>query len=175
MDAFFSDFTYILSYPAGCGTRCIHPGLAAKGKSLRPLHWLIALFVLVPLVEIYLLVQIGGVVGAFRTVILVVATALLGATLVRAQGLVTLARLQAELQRGEIPAVAMLEGVMLLLAGALLLTPGFFTDAVGFLILVPSLRKRLIHWLLERLIASPGFHPPQRGSRTLDGEYRRED
>lgn len=142
---------------------------------MRPLRWLIALFVLVPLLEIYLLVEIGEVIGAFRTVILVVATALLGATLVRAQGLVTLARLQTELQRGEVPAVAMLEGVTLLVAGALLLTPGFFTDAVGFLILVPSLRTRLIHWLLARLMARPGFQTPQRGSRTLDGEYRRED
>jgi len=142
---------------------------------LRPLRWLIALFVLVPLVEIYLLVEIGEVIGAFRTVILVVATALLGATLVRAQGLVTLARLQTELQHGETPAVAMLEGVMLLVAGVLLLTPGFFTDALGFLILVPSLRTRLAHWLLERFMSGPGFHPPRQDSRTLDGEYRRED
>ncbi|MGI9310252.1 MAG: FxsA family protein [bacterium] len=103
-----------------------------------------ALFLAVPLVEIYLLIQVGGVVGAGLTIVLVVATALLGAALVRAQGFSTWARVQSQLARGEVPAMEMFEGMVLFVAGALLLTPGFFTDAIGFACLVPPLRRRLI-------------------------------
>ncbi len=108
------------------------------------------LFLLVPLVEIYFLIQIGGAVGAGLTILLVVFTAMLGAVLVRTQGFSTLTRVQTQLARGNLPAMEMLEGLLLFAAGALLLTPGFFTDAVGFVFLVPPLRRKIVAHLLER-------------------------
>ena len=125
---------------------------------------LVLMFLLVPLVEIYFLIKLGGAVGVGPTILLVVFTALLGAVLVRAQGFVTLVRMQAQLVAGHLPAVEMLEGVLLFVAGALLLTPGFFTDAVGFALLVPRLRRRLIGHALGRGLfglATPGR--PRRG------------
>lgn len=141
---------------------------------------LFVLFLLVPLVEIYLLIQVGGVIGALPTVFLVVFTAVLGALLLRHQGLYTYARVQQALARGELPTVAMLEGVILLICGALLLTPGFFTDTLGFLGLIPPLRQWFILKVLERgIVRTMGPGAERRytdsGPRTLEGEYRRED
>jgi UPF0716 protein FxsA len=142
---------------------------------VTPLHWLMAAFIIVPLLEIYLLLEVGSRVGVLPTVLLVVGTAVLGAWLVRRQGMSTLAKVQDALNRRELPALPLVEGAMLLLAGALLLTPGFFTDALGFLVLVSPLRERAARWLLARLAtpASSTGGPP--GPRILDGEYRRED
>ena len=140
------------------------------------------LFLLVPLLEIYLLIKVGGIIGAIPTVFMVVFTAVLGALLLRHQGLYTLGKVQTALARGELPTVAMLEGVVIIISGALLLTPGFFTDAIGFLGLIPPLRQRLILAVLERGIIStlrrgPGPRGPggHQGPRTLEGDYRRED
>jgi UPF0716 protein FxsA len=109
---------------------------------------LFILFLLVPLIEIYFLIQVGGLIGAAWTVFLVVATAVMGAGLLRWQGFNTLQRAQTSLAQGQLPAIAMLEGVALLFSGAMLLTPGFFTDAIGFLLLVPGIRQALIKRLL---------------------------
>jgi UPF0716 protein FxsA len=147
---------------------------------MRVFPVLMALFLLVPLVEIYLLIKIGGEIGAWPTVALVVATAVIGAALLRWQGIATLLRVRQSLDRGELPALAMLEGVLLLIAGALLLTPGFFTDTVGFLLLVPPLRRKLLSALLSAgMVHVTGAPQPPPGgtrpSRTLEGEFRRED
>lgn len=101
------------------------------------------LFLLTPLIEIAVFIQVGGVIGLWPTIAVVIFTAILGAALWRAQGLSTWARAQATLNRGELPAREMADGAFLLIAGALLLTPGLVTDAVGFLLLVPPIR----HWL----------------------------
>lgn len=114
---------------------------------------LFILFLLVPLIEIYFLIQVGSVIGAAWTVFLVVATAVIGAGLLRLQGFSTLQRAQHTMAQGQLPAVAMLEGVALLFSGALLLTPGFFTDAVGFALLVPMIRQGLI----KRVFAKGAF------------------
>ena len=139
-------------------------------------------FLLVPLAEIYLLIQVGSVIGALPTVALVVLTAALGAVLIRSQGLSTLERMRAAADRGEIPAVEIIEGVCLLAAGAMLLTPGFVTDTVGFLLLIPALRRSAILALLERGVIRtqrPGGHAGPAGrsgrGRVIDGEYRRKD
>ncbi len=141
-------------------------------------QWLLLLFLLVPIVEIYVLVQVGSVIGALPTVAMVVLTAVVGAALIRAQGLSTLARLQRELESGELPALTLIEGAVLLVAGALLLTPGFVTDAIGFACLLPGLRRALIARLLAARLA-PGGRPagPGAGSgpRIIEGEFRRED
>lgn len=147
---------------------------------MRVFPVLMALFLLVPLLEIYLLIKIGGEIGAWPTVALVVATAVIGAALLRWQGISTLMRVRQSLDRGELPALAMLEGLLLLIAGALLLTPGFFTDTVGFLLLVPPLRRKLLLALLSAgmvHVAGAPQPPPgeSRPSRTLEGEFRRED
>lgn len=144
------------------------------------LQLLFLAFLLVPLLEIYLLIQVGSEIGALATVLLVVFTAVLGAVLLRLQGLITLNRVRSALARGELPTQAMLEGVVLLFSGALLLTPGFFTDAIGFLALIPALRRAAIAAIIRRgvMAAAPGGGPrgeTQRGPQTLEGEYRRED
>jgi UPF0716 protein FxsA len=139
-------------------------------------------FLLVPLVEIYFLIIVGGWIGALPTVLLVVATALAGAALARYQGFATLQRLQATLARGEAPAVEMIEGVLLLVGAVLLLTPGFFTDLAGFVCLVPVTRRWLALRGLERMIVPPSARGPGpsgpgsgEGARTLEGEFHRED
>ncbi len=138
-------------------------------------------FIAVPVVEIYLFIEVGGAIGTWPTVGLVVLTAVIGATLLRMQGLYTLNRVQTAMARGELPTLIMLEGVVLLLCGALLLTPGFFTDALGFLGLIPPLRQAMIAKLFLRgLQAGPhgaGYASSgdEQGPRTIEGEYRRED
>lgn len=158
---------------------------------------LFLVFLIVPIIEIYLLIQVGEEIGAGWTIFLVVATAVLGAGLLRHQGMATLSEAQSRIAQGELPATAMLEGVMLLLAGALLLTPGFFTDALGFLILIPMLRKRLAQALLNRSLMMGGsmftaqswqqtsHHDETRQgktgkgkteqSKTIEGDYIRRD
>lgn len=140
---------------------------------------LLLLFLFVPLTEIYLLIEVGSVIGALPTVVLVVFTAVLGASLVRLQGFATLQRLQATLGQGGLPALEMVEGAILLVSAVLLLTPGFVTDAIGFAGLVPALRRMLAKKALASMPPPRGFGvSPQgepRGHHTLEGEFRRED
>ena len=138
---------------------------------------LFLIFLIVPLIEIYLLIKVGGVIGALPTVALVVLTAILGAGLLRWQGFATMQRVRQTLARGELPAIEMLEGVVLLCCGALLLTPGFFTDTIGFIGLVPAIRRWLILWLLGKglIIRRPPDGPGDRhGHKTIEGEFWRE-
>ncbi len=125
------------------------------------------------------MIQVGSLIGALPTVGLVVFTAILGALLLRHQGLYTYARVQQATARGELPTVPMLEGVVLMICGAMLLTPGFFTDALGFLALIPPLRRAMILKILERGVivgqAGPPPRGPEAGRRTIEGDYRRED
>lgn len=150
---------------------------------MRPFTILLLLFFTVPLIEIFLLIEVGGIIGPLPTVFLVVFTAVLGAWLIRIQGFSTLARIQSTLAQGGIPAIEMLEGAVLLISGALLLTPGFFTDAIGFCCLVPSLRRIVIVWAVRHVLhipVQPGASGPKsahhaKGPTTIEGEYRRED
>ena len=104
---------------------------------------LFVLFFLIPLIEIYILIQVGSVIGAPLTILSVVFTAVLGAYLIRRQGFKTFARFQGKMQTGEIPAQEIVDGFCLLIAGAFLMTPGFFTDAMGFALLIPPVRALL--------------------------------
>ena len=109
---------------------------------------------------------------------MVVVMAVLGVALIRIQGFSTLRRLQGALLRGESPAMGLLEGMVIMAAGVLLLIPGFFTDVIGLLCLVPMVRRALIAYLLRHhVFISPGRGPRDsgQGPRTLEGEYRRED
>jgi len=138
---------------------------------------LVLAFLLIPLLEIYLLIEIGGLVGVYWTVAAVVGTALAGAALVRRQGLAALHRFRVAVGQGELPALTIMEGLVLLVAGALLLTPGFFTDALGFACLTPPLRRRFIQgWLATRLV--PGAQNSSAGGTRgdpVEGEFRRLD
>ena len=147
---------------------------------MTPFPALLLLFLLVPVVELYLLIKVGGVIGAFPTVVLVVLTAVIGAALARHQGLATLQRLQATMARGEAPALEMFEGVLLLAGALLLLTPGFLTDLLGFACLIPVTRRALAFRVLQRFTrVTPGSasgKPSEMGQpRTIEGKFRRED
>ena len=122
------------------------------------------IFLLVPLVEIYILIQVGQVIGALWTVFFVVLTAVIGVALLKQQGLSTLTRAQEKMNHGEVPANELLEGLALLVAGAFLLTPGFFTDAFGFVLLFPPTRSALITAMQKRFVAAGRF--------SVEGAYR---
>ncbi|OYV75241.1 MAG: hypothetical protein B7Z66_13660 [Chromatiales bacterium 21-64-14] len=138
------------------------------------------LILLLPVAEIYVLIQVGRAIGAVPTVFLVVFTGVLGALLLRVQGLSTLGRVQASLARGEAPALEMLEGMIVAVGGGLLLIPGFITDAVGILALIPPVRRFVIRRFLARQGTGPSGRTPDApqgpsGPRVIEGEYRRED
>ncbi|HCW72050.1 MAG TPA: exclusion protein FxsA, partial [Gammaproteobacteria bacterium] len=98
---------------------------------------LFPVFVVVTLLEIYVLVSVGESIGGFSTILLVIITALIGSTLLKQQGWSTMAKAQNAMANGQTPAFEMMEGVVILISGVLLLTPGFITDAVGLLGLMP--------------------------------------
>lgn len=134
------------------------------------MKWFFLAFLAVPLVEIYFLIAIGGAIGAGWTIALVVLTAVVGAKLVSAQGIATLKRARVHLEAGRPPAMEMLEGLVLFFAGALLLTPGFFTDTVGFALLAPPLRRGLIKWVLSTA-AYTKFSARAMGDGEFVGEF----
>jgi len=115
-----------------------------------------------------ILIQVGGIIGALPTVGLVVLTAVVGVWLLRLEGFATLTRVQDKLNRGEIPETELLEGIMLIFGGALLLTPGFFTNFIGFVCLLPGLRRPLA----ARIINSAGFRTFHAGGSQFSARYR---
>ena len=117
---------------------------------MRPLPTLFLLFLVVPIAEMYVLIKVGGEIGAFNTVGLVVLTAIIGVALMRSQGLSTFNNIQSAMNQGKIPAMELAEGAAILLAGAFLLTPGFITDTFGFLCLTPPVRRGLIRYLIAQ-------------------------
>jgi UPF0716 protein FxsA len=112
-------------------------------------------FTLVPFIEIYLLIKIGGQVGAFNTILIVILTGLLGASLARLEGLKTMTKVRDSLNRGDLPAEEMLDAMLIFVAGVVLLTPGLITDLAGLALLVPKarywfkrkLRKKFDEWI----------------------------
>jgi len=103
--------------------------------------WLFLLFVSVPLIEIALFIKVGGLIGLWPTLSIVVITAFIGTLLMRTQGANALMRLRQSMERLEDPSEPLADGAMIIFAGALLLTPGFFTDAIGLLLLLPPVRR----------------------------------
>jgi len=118
---------------------------------------LILLFTIVPLVELYILIKIGSHIGGLNTILLVIMTAMLGAWLARLQGLRTLQQIQFNLSQGQIPAEELIDGVLILVGGILLLTPGVLTDLFALGLLFPITRTPFKRWLrrrFDRMIAS---------------------
>ena len=112
---------------------------------------LLLLFVLVPIVELILLVEIGQLIGTLPTIALIIFTGVLGAFLVRRQGVQVLGRIRAELQGGRLPADSIFDGAIILVAGAFLVTPGILTDTVGFLCLIPVTRRLIKQLIWTRM------------------------
>ncbi len=145
---------------------------------MNPIQFVFLAFLVIPFVEIYLLLQIGGIVGVFPTIALVVLTAIIGAGLLRQQGLATWQRFQDNLAKGTLPAYEMVEGPILLVGGALLLTPGFFTDIIGFACLIPPVRKKIAQYIIEKRLVQAGVPPhqqPKAQPDVIEGEFRKED
>jgi len=177
------------------------PALSAAIPRDLTMRFLLALFIIIPISEMWLLIQVGAQIGALYTVLLVFLTAAAGLALLRRQGLDTLMRLNQKVEQGQLPAGEIAEGVALAVGGALLLTPGFITDGIGFICLLPVTRKWFIGGLLQKVVSQAGSasmhsrthsqaytrgdgsQPGESDHRnvgggetpvTLDGEYRRE-
>lgn len=149
------------------------------------MRFALLLFILIPIIEITVLIQVGSEVGALATVGLVFLTAIVGVTLIRKQGLETSLKAQEKMRRGELPASEVAEGLMLIFAGLCLLIPGFVTDAIGALLLVPPLRKLFAAGLIVKFISSMMSrgsqwrggqnHTSNKGGEIIEGEYVNED
>ncbi|MEQ8804425.1 MAG: FxsA family protein [Rhodospirillales bacterium] len=148
--------------------------------------FILILFIAVPVIEIGLFVQVGGVIGLWPTLAVVILTAVLGTALLRHQGLDTLRRVQDSLAQDRLPVAEMFDGLCLLMAGALLLTPGFMTDAFGFLLFVPPFRAAAaqaigryvlshgrVHVQTSGLGSGPGPDPRRGpgGGPVIDGDF----
>ncbi len=152
------------------------------------------LFIGIPLLEIIVLIEVGDQIGLWSTIGLIILTAVIGTWMLRFQGLATLANAQKQLNQGAIPAREIFDGICLLAAGALLLTPGFVTDSIGFSLLIPPVREILRNTLGKKIAAGiqnsqahrqshgqshgPGFHPQnqnQQSSHTNTGTWGKND
>lgn len=146
--------------------------------------WLFALFVAVPMIEIALFIQVGGLIGLWPTLAIVVLSAMIGTALMRSQGAHAFAEVQRSFNELRDPTRPLAHGVMILVAGMLLLTPGFFTDTLGILLLIPPVRDAVMRWVGKRVqitrvemggAARRDPHRPPYDDGVIDGEYVVED
>lgn len=135
-------------------------------------------FVTVPILEIVIFMEIGEIIGFWPTIGIIILTAMIGTGLLRHQGLATLSKAKASLEQNRFPVEEVFDGLCLLIAGVLLLTPGFFTDAVGFFLFVPLFRGFFRSVLARSLVASgrvevpsAGFPPGEGPGTIIDGEF----
>jgi UPF0716 protein FxsA len=122
--------------------------------TIKPETMLLKLFLaftLIPITEIYLLIKVGSQIGAVKTILIVIATGFSGAYLARLQGLQTMLRLQKSMHEGRLPTEELLDAALIFIAGVVLLTPGFITDAVGLFLLIPETRKLAKQFIRRRL------------------------
>ena len=143
--------------------------------------WLFVLFIAVPIIEIALFIQIGGFLGFWVTMIIVILTAIIGTRLVKSQGLNAIKDVQTSFINGENTANSLINGALILVAGVLLLTPGFFTDFIGLTFLIPSTRSLWIKYgtkyFKNRVLFNAGNHQPSRAESTstqqdiIDADY----
>ncbi len=139
--------------------------------------WLLLAFIAIPLVEIFLFIQVGGAIGTWPTLLIVIATAVVGSWLVRSQGAREMNNLRSSFSDLKDPSEPLANGAMILFSGALLLTPGFFTDVVGLALLAPPVRAALFKWAKSRIKVAeftmgPGPNTPPRSSdHVIDGEF----
>lgn len=143
--------------------------------------WLLVAFIAVPLIEIALFIQVGGAIGLWPTLLIVILTAVIGTSLLRNQGALALKNLRNSFNDLRDPTEPLAHGAMILFSGALLLTPGFFTDVLGFLLLIPAVRHAVFAYVRSRVTVQ-GFsaHPNQpprhdRQNDVIDGEFHEVD
>jgi UPF0716 protein FxsA len=118
-------------------------------------------FTLIPIIELYLLIEVGTIIGTLNTLILVIATGFAGAWLARLQGMQTMIRVRSSLQQGIMPTEELMDALLIFMAGIVLLTPGFITDAAGLLLLIPETRthfKRFLRYKFDRWIQNQNIH-----------------
>ncbi|HQP12483.1 MAG TPA: FxsA family protein [Candidatus Omnitrophota bacterium] len=142
------------------------------------LSYTLALLIIVPAVELYLLIKVGGLIGATNTIFLIIVTGALGASLARAQGFVVLRRIQDSLNAGRMPTDDMVNGVMILIGGLLLLTPGILSDILGFLLLIPFTRditKTLIMRHFNGIIVNRSSLPSGNAAKPFSSRQKVED
>lgn len=145
-------------------------------------------FIIIPIAELLLLFEVADLIGGVYTLLLIIITAFVGVSVLKKQGFSTLRRADARMRSGQLPAQEIVEGMLLAFAGALLLTPGFITDSIGFTLLTPPLRARIARRILSSgsgfFMAGASFSSgPQQSdpaasdkdSNTVEGEYARED
>jgi len=130
------------------------------------LRLLFILFITLPLLELYVLIHVGSDIGGLNTIALCLLTAFIGGMLIRWQGLMTLIDAQKRMATGDIPAEHAFHGILLALAGLLLFTPGFITDSIGFLLLLPPLRR----WLIRRFLPVQPIHEGRGEADIIDVE-----
>lgn len=150
------------------------------------MRYLLLIFIAMPIIEMWLLITVGREIGAWSTIGLVLLTAAVGFTLLRQQGFATLFRARQKMDAGELPAIEMVEAIILAVCGALLVTPGFVTDVVGFMGLVPGFRRLIVTGMVSKMEVvdyrsqqtqyrnvPPSSHSQasEQGSETLEGEY----
>lgn len=139
------------------------------------------LFLIFPLLELYLMIKVGSEIGAIWTIFIIVFTGVLGALLLRQQGFSSMMRVREAMNRGEIPALPLFEGFVILIAAILLIIPGFITDVLGLFFLITPLRQRLISKIITFQKIQPTPTEPEQpplkkpDKRIIDGEYTRED
>jgi UPF0716 protein FxsA len=145
------------------------------------LRILLLLFIIMPILEMWLLITVGGAIGALPTIGLVFLTAFIGLILLRIQGFSTLLRAREKMATNQVPAREMADGLFFAVGGALLLTPGFVTDAIGFACLTPGIRTLVIHFFSKHVfqsgrvnVYSASRQPNSRsGGKTIDGDFER--
>ncbi|QJD30759.1 FxsA family protein [Methylococcus geothermalis] len=140
---------------------------------MNPLKLAILALLLLPIAEIYVLIHVGGLLGFLPTILLLGCAALTGTYLLQTQGLKTFGRIQQSLDAGRLPAQDMIEGGLIFAAGILLLIPGFISDGMSLFLLLPASRRWLAGYLVDH--ALQGLQSPDSGSRTIEGQCRRED
>ncbi|OED43167.1 hypothetical protein ACH42_10780 [Endozoicomonas sp. (ex Bugula neritina AB1)] len=132
------------------------------------MRFLLLPFIILPILEMVVLIEVGGAIGALNTVALVFLGAFIGIQVIRQQGFSTMVKAQQKMAAGELPAGEMAEAFMIAIGGLFMVIPGFITDVLGVLLLIPSVRR----WLLRRMIASGRWRVQQ--TEIYQGEYHRE-
>ena len=132
---------------------------------------LLSIFIILPVVEIATFIQFGGLLGTFNTILLIFLTAVIGVYLVKLQGISTILNIQKDIISGNAPVENIVGGLVILLSGLLLLIPGFVTDAIGFLGLLPLTRKIFANLLIKRFMDQYGINHPEKNDNITDAEY----
>ena len=141
------------------------------------MKYILPLFIILPFIEMYFLIKVGSYVGALNTIGLVFLTAIIGVFLIKAQGFKTLLDAREKLQYGELPTEEFLTAIFLLISGICLVTPGFFTDSIGFLLLVPVVRKNIITFIPNMNFNSHfrASNSPNKREDWIEGDFKKED